>query len=123
MLSSPRVGVMMMGDGFKISDTTVGALTFAVVGILTYWFSYPEDARQRFYAFRFGTPQSRVTIQPRPTDCNFFEAPYGLKKCGYITVVESSLIGQDRYVEVRWVRDNRPFMKTLAVPCCGPSLK
>jgi hypothetical protein len=108
-----------MGDGFKISDIIVGALILAFLSVLFYWFNYQEDARQRLYAFRFGIPQSRVAVQKRPTDCNFFEVPYGLKPCGYLPVVDSDSVGQDQYVQVRWVRDNRPYFKTLAVPCCG----
>jgi hypothetical protein len=44
----------------KIGDVTVGALTLAFVGLLFYWFSYPEDAMQRLYSFEY-----RISAQPR----------------------------------------------------------
>jgi hypothetical protein len=90
----------------KISDMTFGALILAFVSLLFYWFSYPEDAMQRLYSFEYRIPRSRVRVQPRPEDCDFFQEPYGLKRCGYLVVVDSRRVGKDQYVDVRWVRDD-----------------
>ena len=90
----------------KIGDVTVGALTLAFVGLLFYWFSYPEDAMQRLYSFEYRIPRSRVIVQPRPEDCDFFQEPHGLKRCGYLVVGESRLVGKDQFVDVHWARDD-----------------
>ena len=99
-----RAGKAM--SGVKIGEVIVGALILTFVGLLFYWFSFPENALQRLCSFEYRIPRSRVRVQLRPEDCNFFHEPYGLKRCGYLVVVASHFVGKDQYVDVRWARDD-----------------
>ena len=72
----------------KITKTFEGCGTLIGLGVVLSigWFalSYllPDEWRIK-YAMRYFTSYARVTVDARPTGCDFFRAPIGEKGCHY----------------------------------------
>jgi hypothetical protein len=68
----PLLGLLKWGAGLCLA-LWLGALLLAFL-------SHPY---QTLYAWGYNVSEAKVTLYPRPADCDFFGSPIGLKSCHY----------------------------------------
>jgi hypothetical protein len=65
-----------------------------------------------WWSVKYGVPYDQVHVEPKPADCNFLQAPLGIKGCSYAPKVTADNAkgfvanGNDPAgnVEVRWIK-------------------
>ena len=77
-----------------------GVLLAAVAVFCVVWFLTPRLAysRPRYYAqygLRYFWSYCQVTVDKRPSDCDWSEPPLGSKNCHYVAAAENSYVGKD----------------------------
>ena len=65
-----------------------------------------EYSPQQWYATQNSIPVGRVSVQPKPHDCEFMKAPLGDKNCHFDGVVTRLQDKDGPYVVVSWNRVN-----------------
>ncbi len=61
---------------------------------------------QSYYATRYDVPVERVSIQPKPHDCEWGKAPLGEKYCHFERIVNHLEDKDGPYIIVSWQRVN-----------------
>jgi hypothetical protein len=72
-----------------VDNDTGGGLAFLVIaGIPIYSFFNDGWSNSLWYSFQYGVGFSDVHTDAKPSDCDFLQAPLGLKGCSYKAHVE-----------------------------------
>lgn len=88
-LQNLESAVERVEKAIKGKSSTVSSLFF--IFIIVVLFDYASDAWHSTwrYALTHGIDSDKVTVQPRPHDCNFLAAPLGEKYCHYERIVST----------------------------------
>jgi hypothetical protein len=88
----------------KAIGLLVGYALALFAGVWLFLMISRYGSEKGYYALRNHVEPDRVTIMPKPHDCDFSKAPLGDKECHYESVVTKSRDKQGDYVIVDWRR-------------------
>jgi hypothetical protein len=95
-----------MGDARSLFSLAVwGAAIMFLIGAGSLGILY-EYSPQQWYAMQNNIPVDRVSVQPKPHDCEFIKAPLGDKNCHFDRVVTRLQDKDGPYLIVSWSRVN-----------------
>ncbi|MGA9308181.1 MAG: hypothetical protein WBW31_22475 [Candidatus Sulfotelmatobacter sp.] len=95
-----------MGDArslFSLAMWAVALMFLMGTGALGILYEYSP---QQWYAMQNNIPVDRVSVQPRPHDCEFIKAPIGDKNCHFDRVVTHLQDKDGLRLIVSWSRVN-----------------
>jgi hypothetical protein len=81
-----------------------GTVLLVILGCIALGFVIEYGSVKGYYALQNNVDPEKVTIIPKPHDCDFDKAPIGNKECHYEAVVTKDHDERGYYVIINWRR-------------------